>query len=104
LYGVVIFVFPAWRGTFEVYVLGEPTVAVSGLLESQGSGLSIPAVAGGIKLSGYADEFIWLYGHAMRLDRSHTYVLTLLPHSNIVIDVTSIDSTTTTTAVSPTLQ
>jgi hypothetical protein len=88
LYGFVIFVFPAWQGAYELYLRGQRPDVLNIIVQDQGLGLSIPALGAPINTPNDNQTFIWLYGRTLRLSDTQSYTLTLLPHSNIVIDVT----------------
>lgn len=93
LYVFVSLVIPAWRGAYTLYFQsGQPDV-LSGVVDRQGSGLSFVPLVGGIQLRGHPDEFTWFYGHYLPYSETQVYTLTLLPRSNIVIDVTPLNAT-----------
>jgi hypothetical protein len=85
----IIIVIPMWRGAYNFYLLGQPPQTVSGKIDSQGSGLTVPFFNTSIRLKGQLDEYIWLYGMFLQPDASYT--LRLLPQSNVVLDVVPIN-------------
>jgi hypothetical protein len=95
IYLVFMDVLPAWRGAYDLYVTGNKPEVFTGLIDRQGSGLSFVPLVGGIQLRGYPDEFTWFYGHYLPYSETQIYTLTVLPDSNIVIDVTPFKDTPT---------
>jgi hypothetical protein len=98
IYVLIAYVVPTWRGAYKLYALAVSPDTVTDVIEHQGSGLSFVPLVGTIKLRGRADEFIWVYGHYFPYSDIQEYTLTLLPGSNIVVDVKASDGESTTTA------
>jgi len=98
LYGLLAFVFPAWRGAIDLYLRGERPDVVAVVVQDQGTALSVPAFAATINTANDEQTYIWFYGNILRLGETQNYTLTLLPHSNIVIDVRATDRGSTSTA------
>jgi hypothetical protein len=59
---------------------------INATVEHQGSGLSFVPLVGGIEIQGQSSEFIWFYGYHLELSNPD-YALTVLPTTNIVINV-----------------
>jgi hypothetical protein len=95
IYLMSVEVLPAWRGAYHLYVIGEKPESLKVVIQDQGLGLNFPPLVAAINTPGDENSFVWFYGRALRLGETQNYTLTLLPHSNIVIDVAPLESTTT---------
>jgi hypothetical protein len=98
LYLFVALVIPAWRGAYDLYVVKDTPDVLSVTVQDQGQGLSFPPLAAPINTTGDSQSFIWIYGYTLYLGNTRNYILTLLPHTNIVIDVGQTNSQSTATS------
>jgi len=85
-YVLLWLVIPAWRGAYDLYILKETPDVLKVTVQDQGQGLSFPPLAAPINTADLK-SFFWFYGHTLSLGVTQSYTLTLLPHTNIVIDV-----------------
>jgi hypothetical protein len=95
IYLISVEVLPAWRGAYDLYVLGKKPDSLKVVIQDQGLGLSFPPLVAAINTPGDENSFVWFYGRTLRLGDTQNYTLTLLPDSNIVIDVAPFEGTTT---------
>jgi hypothetical protein len=95
LAGFYVFVslaIPAWRGAYDLYVAKDNPDVLNVVVQDQGLGLSFPPIAAAINTVDLKN-YTWFYGRTLYLGDTQNYTITLLPHTNIVINVSANQST-----------